>query len=476
VRIRDAAITREPNSERVRARSMLGSARRTMRSAIVMCAVLAAPRASFGWAGREHRAIGAESYVAACQRLQPLKDRDPDTAGRYAMACGNIEVQAFLYGQATAVSGDFLGDPRDFVTALGVSAVTSRRNYWRLALTNVAHFHPLATREWRSFHADAVGEALAAARLRGVAQIEGFEQAFYDSAFGDHFLQDSFAAGHMGFDRAASSAAASKRYHDEWNRRGRWVSNRRGAVWKTYGDGRLDRDENRDSRAHVLAASTESVYGVLAAFVLGSFDAAPDLAVWNEVAYTIEDPEILPALEKLFGGSQTLSRPELLPLVAVKRPAFKDGILGVWTPVTVTFDDATRSSGAVVVGGDLLVPGIETRVEAGAGVGFDGAFDKPRLAVDAGIVKPFGLSWSGLLSHELDAGALLLIGDDLDATLRLSYRPTIEAGDWLLRVDVGPAFDVGEQAFGLYTGVGIARVIGVAGGGLFGGAPAFSRR
>lgn len=441
----------------------------------LLCLILA-PHVAFGWAGREHRALGAEAYLAACQRLAPVKDRDPDTAGRYAMACGNVNTQAFLYGQATAVSGDFLSDPKDFLTALGVSAVTSRRNYWALALTNVAHFHPLATREWRSFHADSVGEALAAAQLRGVQQIEGFEQAFYDSAFGDHFLQDSFAAGHMGFDRGASSATAAKAYHDEWNARGRWVSNRRGDVWKTYGDGRLDRAENRDGRAHVLAASTESVYGVLAAFVLATRDPAPDLAVWDEVAYTIEDPEILPALDKLFGESETLSRPELLPLVAVKRPAFKDGVVGVWTPVTVTFGATTRATGALVFGGDILVPPINTRLEAGVGVGFDDAFDAPRFAIDAGLVRPVTVSWSGLVSHEVDLGALILIGDSFDATLRLSYRPNLEAGDWLLRLDIGPAFTVEGQDWGLYTGIGISRLTGVAGGGLFGGAPAFSRR
>ncbi|HWU85758.1 MAG TPA: hypothetical protein VN253_00680, partial [Kofleriaceae bacterium] len=362
---------------------------------------LAAPGTASSFSGREHRAIGAESYIAACDRLAPLKDRDPATASRYALACGNLQVQALIYGQATRVSGDFLADPNDFMTALGVSVVTQSRNYWKLALTNVAHFHPLATREWRSFHDDAIAEALAAVKLQGKAQIEGFEQAFYDSAFGDHFLQDSFAAGHMGFNRPASSAGAAKAYHDEWNERGRWVSNRKGEVWKTYGDGRLDREQAREARKHVIAASTESVYGVLAAFVLGAYDPTVDFAVWREVAFTIEETEILPALEILFGRSTTLARPELLPLLAVKRPALKDGILGAWSVFTLTFEHADDPSGALLFGGDLIVPGLGASAEVGIGVGFNDSFTKPRLAIDAGLVRGIGLSWHGLVSHQL---------------------------------------------------------------------------
>jgi hypothetical protein len=61
----------------------------------------------------------------------------------------------------------------------------------------------------------------------------------YENAFADHYLQDSYASGHMGFNRRASSAAAAKVFHDYWNRRGRVVSNRAGARWLAYGDGRL---------------------------------------------------------------------------------------------------------------------------------------------------------------------------------------------------------------------------------------------
>lgn len=428
---------------------------------------LAVSSTAFAWWRREHQAIGNEAYIAACNRLAPLKDRDAQTAQRYDIACANLQIQALVYGQANAVSGDFVGEAGELTTALGATLVTQRSNYYRLALRNSTHFHPLATREWRVLHRQAVDGALAASRKVGAAQIEAFEQAFYDSAFGDHFLHDSFCAGHMGFNRSASSAAASKVYHDEWNRRGRLVANRRGETWKTYGDGLLDIPENKEGRKHVVAAATESAYAVLAAFVLGEYDGKADLAVWNEVAFTIEDPEILPDFEALFGASEGLSRPELLPLLSVKRPAVKDTVFGVWSAFSFPFDNFDHPTGILVIGGDFIVPGIGMQAEAGVGVGFQGSMTAPRFAIDAGFVKRLGLSLDGLLSHELDFGSIFLISSDFDATLRLSLRTNLEGGDMLLRLDIGPSFNINDTEFGLYAGLGFAKVLHAAGGGGF---------
>jgi hypothetical protein len=137
------------------------------------------------------------------------------------------------------------------------------------------------------------------------------------------------------------------------------------------------------------------------------------------------------------------------------------------------FDDTSHSSGALVFGGDLLVPGLGTRIEVGAGLSFDDDLKRPRFALDAGFVGSVGLSWHGALSHEVDLGALFLIADDLDVMLHVGYRPTIEAGEWLMRFGIGPAFDVDTSKFGLYTGIGIAKLVHVAGGGVFTGARSF---
>src|SRR5262249_21470915 len=159
------------------------------------------------------------------------------------------------------------------------------------------------------------------------------------------------------------------------------------------------------------------------------------------------------------GGSPAQTRPELLPLLAVKRPAVKDSILGAWSVFTMTFEHADDPSGALLFGGDLIVPGIGASAEVGIGVGLDGSFTKPRFAIDAGLVRGIGLSFHGLVSHQLDLGALFLIGNDLDVTLRLSNRTSLEAGDWLLRLDLGPTFDVDRAEFGLYAGLGMSRVM-----------------
>ncbi len=430
---------------------------------IATCVVV--PRDAEAWRMAEHRALGSESYIAACDRLAPLKDRDAQTAHRFTVACGNLHIASFLYGQATSVSGDFVSEPGELKSAPGATAASSKANYYRLALTNSAHFHPLATREWREIHKDALREALAASAMVGVEQLETFELAFAHSAFGDHFLQDSFAAGHMGFSRPNSSSGASKAFHDEWNERGRRVINRRGEAWTTFGDGGLDSAANREGRRRVVVACTESVYAVLAAFVLGERDPEADYAVWREVPFAIDDQEILPTFESLFRGSETLSRPMVLPLLAVQQPARKDGVLGAWSSFTMSFEDDHHPIGSLVFGGDLIVPLIGVRVEAGAGIAFEDSFRHPRLAASAGFVRGLGLSLHGLLSHELDLGALVVIGDGADVVARLSYRVNLEAGDWLLRPEVGPAYDLGETELGFYVGLGIAKVMSAAGGG-----------
>lgn len=71
----------------------------------------------------------------------------------------------------------------------------------------------------------ALDEAKKASEQGGIKSLEYFENALYIQSFADHYLHDSFSAGHMGFNRAASSNATSMAFHDNWNKIGRCMMN-----------------------------------------------------------------------------------------------------------------------------------------------------------------------------------------------------------------------------------------------------------
>ena len=197
----------------------------------------------------------------------------------------------------------------------------------------------MSTQSWADYHGKAIDEALAGARGRWAGTtVRRFQLALQESAFANHFLQDSFAAGHMGFNRTASSAAASKSFHDAWNDRGRIVSDRNGDRWVTFGDGWLNRPENEGGRRHVQAAATMSVRNVLRAFVLGERDPEEELALWRALPFTIQAPET----ERRRDGAVFAQRRARRPPA---RPAAQDNPAGA---------QGHRVHGAPVVGGDVL--------------------------------------------------------------------------------------------------------------------------
>src|SRR5207249_691466 len=117
-------------------------------------------------------------------------------------------------------------------------------NFWdflTLALENESHFLPSAAQNWRANHLAAEQTALdARARgLTGLALQAAFEKGFYQQAFSDHFLQDSYSAGHSGFARVASRPSVAGSFHDEFNELGRILIDARGRKWFGLGDGHL---------------------------------------------------------------------------------------------------------------------------------------------------------------------------------------------------------------------------------------------
>jgi hypothetical protein len=423
------------------------------------------------WSWAEHLRTGETAYLRACERVaeeiatSPRHFADPDVTLRFEIACGNLDVRARQYGQITALAGDHTGRPDDFFEVAGAGRIASRRNYYTLALVNSTHFHPIATRHWRELHKQALERARAASRLTGFDLIEGYERAFYDSGFADHFLHDAFSAGHMGFNRPGSSAGAAKAFHDAWNRRGRYVRDRRGATWKTYGDGLLDHPENREGRRHLVETATLSAYGLVKTFVEGERSPDHEMEIWRAVPFTIVAPELESHLATLLPGDRAAAM-KFESLLAIHRPAHKDRTAEVWLFGFSAAREPTEPTLGTLLGFDLAIPFVPAQTYVGVGATLRDSRGAPHLAGEVGFIAGLGITSDGLLSHEVNGGLLwVLTTEDLVGAAHITYRFNLELGPYLIRVQAGPALVFPNAAPGLYLGVGGGYVFSAAGGG-----------
>lgn len=80
------------------------------------------------------------------------------------------------------------------------------QRYFGLLTRNACHFAPYSWHRWARFHEEASDHALAYHRAKDdkvpakdidTSQDEHLRQAWLNNGYGDHFLQDSFAAGHL---------------------------------------------------------------------------------------------------------------------------------------------------------------------------------------------------------------------------------------------------------------------------------------
>ncbi len=431
------------------------------------------------WASVEHQEIGRTSYLRACADLRAtVAARGTPDAGmrlRLERVCGeNLPVLAKLYGDATAIAGDFLGHPSEFLSQTGAWRFHSKKSYYLLALENSAHFNPMSTRSWAEYHQQAIAYALAGAAGEGLSSVEQLQLALFESAFADHYLQDSFAAGHMGFNRAASSAAAAKSFHDAWNARGRVATDRAGHRWVTFGDGRLDNPANEEGRRHLIDAATLSVRGVLTAFVLGARVPEDEIAVWQILPFTIEAPELLADVAEVFvqrevkdTAEKTIADRELVPLQLTIRPAYKDMVATASFWSVGAFKAPGDPYLALVGGVELGIPFVPAQTYLGAGGTLQAPEGKRAAVIDTGVLVPLGLSVAGLLSHQLNATGSWLIGDGFAAIVHLEYQLNLELGDVLLNLHAGLAEIFPQPRTGYYGAVGLGFVFSAAGGGAF---------
>jgi hypothetical protein len=437
--------------------------------AIAVC-LWAAPRAAHAWTTTEHQEIGAASYLAACTEVEALVTTpgraDEAARARFEIACGaNRAIVAVIYGDATAIAGDFVGHPEELLSPAGAWRFSSPKHYYLLALENSAHFNPMSTESWREYHQDALREALAAARAEGLPRFDHWEQALRENAFADHMLQDSFAAGHMGFNRRASSAAAAKAFHDHWNARGRVVTDRGGDTWTTYGDGKLDDPANAAGRRHVITAATLSVRDLVLTFVFDRPHPEASIEALRTLPFTIEAPELLVDAQALVERRTTVRQTAETPLVTTVVPARKNTVVGarVWSASPFAHDaDPTVAATASV---ELAVPVLPAQTIIGAGATLRRPSGGSAAVVEAGLLAHLGLSLDGLVSHEVSVAASFIFLRTVEPMIHAEYEANIELGTSMLTLQGGLAGFWPAREIGWYAGFGYAFVFSAAGGG-----------
>jgi hypothetical protein len=235
--------------------------------------------------------------LAYWQACRDLRDRyaSEDEQGRVSFFCGPkeggdgyLETMAETYGYACAYSGDHSSSPEEVQDNFRMLASLSR--YAELASQNVDHFHPKVTVAYSRYQDAAFDHALKASVAASNGRLyEVFLGTFYNNAFADHFLQDSFCACHMGFNRANAGAAAMKIAHDSIKGRPRSVMLRSGEIIAVCGDGDFSAlfgnhahatyppkeqcsGRNRDEcllAARIVELTKLSVAGVINAFATG---------------------------------------------------------------------------------------------------------------------------------------------------------------------------------------------------------------
>jgi hypothetical protein len=419
------------------------------------------------WGTREHQEIGTTAYLAACASVERAinQQASADVHERFDIACGPRGQLARLYGDATAIAGDFVGHPSEVLSPKGAWRFSSRRYYYLLALENSEHFNPLSTESWREMHEAAIAEAIRGADAQGLPRVDAWEQAVRENAYADHLLQDSFAAGHMGFNRRGSSAAAAKSFHDYWNAHGRVVHDRAGNVWTAYGDGKLDDPVNADGRRYVFDAATGSVRDLVLTFVLGVRHPELGLETWRALPFTIEAPALLIDAEGLFQGHATSRDSDQIPLAAAVIPARKNtvGHAGLWFAAPFSGDLTVAATANV----QLAIPVLPAQASFGAGATIDRPAGGHAAVAEFGLIAPLALSFDGLVSHEAEAAVAVLFGRPIATIVHAEYQGNIELGTALLFGHLGLAEFFPQARTGWYAAFGLGMVFSAAGGGAF---------
>ncbi|KAJ7107407.1 fungal fucose-specific lectin-domain-containing protein [Mycena epipterygia] len=242
----------------------------------------------------------SKRFVAAHNTLAELSSRQPQEA-RDILKVLQTEVDAVndalhrhedpsvVYSKLPDVSGKLqlltLFRPQGFPSYLG------------LARINWDHFGPRARIAYDAGHAMA---------LKTAADGD-LEKAYTLNAFADHFLEDSFSAGHLrtprkGLHRTYDPGFAdicAKFMHDEDCAIGLLVKNRGGESWACYGDKRALDKVDADNLKRCVTAVQASAGEIYTAYTTQTVPSPSSYKAWT-IAPTLESALETQALAPLF--------------------------------------------------------------------------------------------------------------------------------------------------------------------------------
>ena len=241
---------------------------------VLQSLLVARPALAFKF--QEHAAIGDRAMSQACAHQAAALKAALRAVGDDRSFCKSLLLPGRRsYGTVSAMSGDNIPSPYLFVDNLSrVEAVTvSTMDYVILAHENQDHFQPDSVATYRFWHRTAIHAAftLGGAMLSDPASLrQRFEEILIFNAFADHFLGDSFAAGHIRVDRKRLSDRISKNLHDFDNKanvgqRAWWVENQRGDLWWPVGDGQWEAMDQHD-QDRIIEAVQRSIEEVMKVF------------------------------------------------------------------------------------------------------------------------------------------------------------------------------------------------------------------
>jgi len=170
----------------------------------------------------------------------------------------------------------------------------TKGRFLELAERNLDHFSDEAIAAYQTGHQLAMLAAIDARKISDTEeQQKQLEYAYTLEAYACHFLTDHFATGHIRTPRAQLEKAfdavigslLSLFQHNEDGDSGLEVANKRGEVWKAYGDGHLFEEVCEDTKTKAKEAVQTTANEVYQAFTTGKIIQAKESGVYQLIPY-----------------------------------------------------------------------------------------------------------------------------------------------------------------------------------------------